>query len=94
MRLSYLASAALSSGVSSLSACDSPAVVVLLALLVPLFFAFCSECAGCPVRISLAISCGVSFPCSCPSVAESLRWVYMANAEMMPAMATPEINNT
>ena len=90
--MSYFLSAALSSGVSSLSECDSAGVVVLLALLVSLFFSFCSECAGCPVRISDAISCGVSFPCSCPSVAESLRWVDTATAEMMTVMAAPEIN--
>jgi hypothetical protein len=91
--VSYFLSAALSSGVSSLSECDL-AGVVLLALLVSLFISFCSECAGCPVRISVAISCGVSFPCSCPSVAESLRWVDTAITKMMAARAAPEINNT
>jgi cytosine/uracil/thiamine/allantoin permease len=85
----YFPSAALSSGVSSLSECDSAGVVVLLASLVALFFSFCSGCAGCPARISFAISCTVSFPCSCPSVAESLRWVDAATAEMMAAMAAP-----
>jgi hypothetical protein len=89
--VSYFPSAALSSDVSSLSECDSGGIV-LLALLVLLFFTFCSKCAGCPVRISLAISCGVSFPCSCPSMAESLRWVATATAEMMTAMAAHEIN--
>ena len=90
--LSYFPSAALSSGVSSLSECDPAGVVVLLVLSEPLFFSFCSECVGCPVRISFAISCGVSFPCSSPSVAESLRWVDTATAEMTAAMVAPEIN--
>ena len=57
-----------------------------------LFFSFCSERARCPARISLAISSAVSFPCSWPSVAESLMWVDTAAAEMMTAMVAPEIN--
>jgi hypothetical protein len=89
--VSYFPSAALSPGVSSLSECDS-ADVVLLVLLEPLFFSFYSGCAGSPVRISFAISCAVSCPCSCPSVAESLRWVDTATAEMRTVMAAPEIN--
>ncbi|MFL6476997.1 MAG: hypothetical protein ACJ70Y_08485 [Nitrososphaera sp.] len=88
----YFPSAALSSGVSSLSECDPAGADVLLALLVTLFFSFCYECVGCPVRISFAIYCGVSSQCSSPSVAESLRWVDTATAEMTAAMVAPEVN--
>ena len=82
-------SAALCSGVSSLSECDNvDEVLFVLPVMLP---AFSFACAGCPVRISLAISCAVSLPCSYPSVAKSLKCVDTATAEMIAAMATPEI---
>jgi len=87
-KTAYLPSAALSSGVSSLSECDNvDEVLFVLPVMLPFSFA----CAGCPVRISLAISCAVSLPCSYPSVAKSLKCVDTATAEMIAAMATPEI---